>query len=127
MSKDSKSNTAQDDLKLQLLQNCWRPTSTYEFRSNRTSARCSHLSWLSPYSPWLSYSQSLKGALCGYCVLFPQKVIREFQEVFIVKLFSNYKDFHEAARKHVNTAWYKASHEAATNFISVVEKKSTSR
>ena len=63
------------------------------------------------------------GALCRYCVLFPQPVTRGLQGAFIVKPFTNYKDFHESAKSHANCEWHKASYEAATNFMNTVTGK----
>jgi len=123
---DYMSNTVplQEDLKLDLLQKCWEPPDTYNFKFDATSKRVFRRPWLEQYKPWLAYSKSQKGAVCRYCVLFPQPVSCGLQGAFIVKPFTNYKDFHDSARSHANCEWHRASHEAATNFINTVTGKS---
>ena len=119
----SKTMPLEDDLKLSLLQKCWEPPDTYNFKFDATGKRVFRCPWLEQYKPWLAYSKSQKGAVCRYCVLFPQPVTRGLQGAFIVKPFTNYKDFHDSARSHANCEWHKASHEAATNFINTVTGK----
>ena len=86
------STTLNDTKKLDLLTNCYEPSETYDFKADATgpSQRCFRLAWLSTYSPWLSYSKHLKGALCKHCVLFPQPVGRGVQGSFIVTPFNKY-------------------------------------
>ena len=116
-----------DDLKLKLLQNCWTPTPTYDFKSAKIGSgnRSFQYKWLVQYAPWLAYSHSQPGALCRYCVLFSQKVTRGLQGAFIVNPLTNYKDFHGAATRHANCAWHKASQCDATNFIATMTRKCT--
>ncbi|XP_025425708.1 zinc finger MYM-type protein 1-like [Sipha flava] len=57
--------------KHELLTNIWTPEIKYSFKKDSTSvARCFRHEWLSTYSPWLSYSQKMKGPFCVFCVLF---------------------------------------------------------
>lgn len=120
----NKTSSLPDDLKLDLLLKCWEPPDTYDLKFDATSKRVFRRPWLELYRPWIAYSKSQKGALCRYCVLFPQPVTRGLQGAFIVRPFTNYKDFHDTARSHMNCEWHKASHEAATNFIDTVSGKS---
>ncbi|KAL5236562.1 hypothetical protein ACI65C_003972 [Semiaphis heraclei] len=60
-----------DKTKHELLTNIWTPEIKYSFKEDSTSvSRCFRNEWLSTYSPWLSYSQKMKGPFCVFCVLF---------------------------------------------------------
>ncbi|XP_025412044.1 zinc finger MYM-type protein 1-like [Sipha flava] len=53
--------------KHELLTNIWTPEIKYSFKKDSTSvARCFRHEWLSTYSPWLSYSQKMKGPFCVF-------------------------------------------------------------
>ena len=51
--------------------------------------------------------------------MFPQPVSRGVQGAFIVRPFTKYKDFHEAARGHIASGWHKHAVESASNFLAV--------
>ena len=74
------------------------------------------------YSPWLAYSECEKGALCLYCVMFPQPVRRGIQGAFIVRPFSKYRQFHDEANDHLLTQWHRNAAEDASNFIRLCNK-----
>ena len=97
-----------------------------ELKVRETQFLVFRYAWLSDYSPWLVYSQMLKGAFCKYCVLFPQKIIRGVQGAFVIKPCTKYKDFNEDARSHMQSTWHKGSHEDASNFVALLEAKAVS-
>ena len=63
------------DLKYRLLTDPYKPHPSYDFEGDMSGSgkRCFRESWLTQYTPWLSYSSRLKGAFCIFCVLFPLK------------------------------------------------------
>jgi len=125
----SKAHNLTNELKMKLLRDCWSPDVKYDFKSDSSSSsrdRVFRLSWLNDYSPWLAYSSMLKGALCRYCVLFPQKVVRGVQGAFVFRPCVKYRNFNEDARSHMQSTWHKGSHEDATNFVAIQEQKSIS-
>uniref|UniRef100_A0A0B7BLW7 TTF-type domain-containing protein n=1 Tax=Arion vulgaris TaxID=1028688 RepID=A0A0B7BLW7_9EUPU len=79
--------------------------------------RCFRESWLTQYTPWLSYSPRLKGAFCIFCVLFPQPVQRGIQGAFITTPCTKYKDFNECARNHTSSAWHRGSQQELFKLI----------
>lgn len=107
-----------------ILRNCWTPSETYNFKNDSSCKnRVFRHAWLLQYKPWLAYSPHLKGALCKFCVLFPQKVKRSFKGAFIVTAFTKYKDFHEAARTHANSELHKFASIEVNNVMSITEGK----
>ncbi len=58
-----------DDTKLSLINNHWRPPPDFKFPSSETSRRKFCASWLNRWS-WLCYSKLYDGAFCLSCVLF---------------------------------------------------------
>lgn len=89
--------------KHELLTNIWTPGIKYSFKEDSTSvARSFRHEWLSTYSPWLSYSQKMKGPFCVFCVLFHSsschgnsyKLIQ-----FVKKPCIKYKDFHKKSMR----------------------------
>lgn len=114
-----------DALKYRLLVDPFKPAANYDFKADSDGKRILRFAWLEQYSPWLAYSAKLRGALCIYCVLFPQPVTRGFQGSFIASAFIKYKDFNECARNHTNSVWHKGSAEDATMFIAVKDNPST--
>ena len=74
------------------------------------------------YSPWLANSECEKGALCLYCVMFPQPVRRGNQGGFIIRPFSKYRQFHDEANAHLLTQWHRNAAEDANNFIRLCNK-----
>lgn len=105
-----------------LLINTYIPPPDYNFRVDSKGSRCFRHMWINQYSPWLAYSSHLKGALCKYCVLFPQPVHRGLMGAFIVTPFVKYKDFHECARNHAISTWHKGALQDANNFLTTVQK-----
>ena len=65
--------------------------------------------------------QTIHRAFCKYCVFFPQKVIRGAQWAVVIKPCTDYKDFNEYARRHLQSTWHKGSHEDASNFVALLE------
>ena len=63
------------DLKYRLLNDPYKPHLSHDFEGDMSGSgkRCFRESWLTQYTPWLSYSSRLKGAFCIFCVLFPLK------------------------------------------------------
>lgn len=91
-------------LKRKLLLNTYTPPSLYDFKGDVVvgSYKFRHV-WLATYAPWLAYSPHLKGAICKYCVLFPQPVHRGIQGSFIICSFTKYHKFNEEAARHKST------------------------
>ena len=58
-----------DDTKLSLINNHWKPPPDFKFPSSETSRRKFCASWLNRWS-WLCYSKLYDGAFCLSCVLF---------------------------------------------------------
>ena len=77
--------------------------------------------WLEKYSPWLAYSVYARGALCLFCVLFPQAVRRGIQGAFIVRTFTKHQQFHDEAKAHMRSHWHQAATEDAINFMRLCE------
>lgn len=103
--------------KYQLLKRYWVPPSSYDFNADSSDPKRRFIhSWLQTYAPWLVYSKKFKGALCLYCVLFHQKVVKGVLGAFIVKPFNKYKDMHSACKSHMTSQWHQASMNAAKNF-----------
>uniref|UniRef100_A0A8C5P6W8 Repressor of the inhibitor of the protein kinase n=1 Tax=Leptobrachium leishanense TaxID=445787 RepID=A0A8C5P6W8_9ANUR len=115
-----------DDLRYNLLINAYKPPENYDFKKDSSGPRCFRWVWISQYSPWLSYSPHLKGAICKYCTVFPQPVHRGTQGAFITMPFTRYKDFHEGARNHILTSWHKNAQMDATHFLEIRKNPETS-
>ena len=82
--------------KLNVLTKPLQPRKNYNFQGEVAGKQRPFVySWLEKYSPWLVYSESKKGALCLYCVLFPQPVLRGVQGAFIMRPCTKYKQFYE--------------------------------
>jgi hypothetical protein len=112
--------TVSNDLKRELLQHVYVPEDEYDFKRDATNkARPFKKSWISQYAPWLAYSALLKGALCIFCVLFPQPIRRGFQGAFIASALTKFKDFHEDAKIHARSEWHRGSTQAASVFLAV--------
>lgn len=105
-----------------LLMNTYVPPTDYSYQNDSQGSRCFRHTWINQYSPWLAYSSHLKGALCKYCVLFPQPVHRGLMGAFIVTPFVKYKDFNECARKHMLSSWHKGALQDANNFLTTVQR-----
>lgn len=107
--------------KREILQHCWVPHESYDFRkdSNDTKRSFRH-KWLKQYEPWLTYSKKLKGALCMFCVLFPPTNVKGVLGSFIVNPFQRYKDLHESCRVHVGIKWHQISTKSAKSFTDSV-------
>ena len=58
-----------DDTKLNLINNHWKPPSDFQFPFSQTLRRKFSASWLNRWS-WLCYSKLYDGAFCLSCVLF---------------------------------------------------------
>uniref|UniRef100_A0A6I8SVT0 TTF-type domain-containing protein n=1 Tax=Xenopus tropicalis TaxID=8364 RepID=A0A6I8SVT0_XENTR len=102
----------------ELFMRVFTPSEAYDFKKDAKGPRCFRHVWLKQYR-WICYSPHLKGALCKYCVIFPQPVHRGFQGAFITAPFLKYRDFHNSARKHSLTTCHKQAYDDATNFINV--------
>ena len=113
--------------KHELLTNIWTPDIKYSFKKDSTSvARCFRHEWLSTYSPWLSYSQKMKGPFCVFCVLFHSysghgNSYRQIQ--FVKKPCIKYKDFHKKACEHKVSKTHLQCTENAVNFTKVFSNK----
>lgn len=113
--------------KHELLTNIWKPEMKYSFKGDSTSkARCFRYDWLSTYSPWLSYSQKMKGPFCVFCVLFHSSSGHgdSYKQVqFVKKPCIKYKDFHKKACEHKSSKTHIQCAENAVNFIKVFSNK----
>ena len=78
--------------------------------------------WLEKYSPWLACSVYERGALCLFCVLFPQAVRRGIQGAFIVRTFTKHLQFHDEAKAHMRSHWHQAATEDTINFMRLLQK-----
>lgn len=116
-----------EDKKYELIKCSWTPSRDYNFQSDIVlGSRPFKVEWLQTY-PWLVYSKTLKGALCRHCVFFrPVTTHGSSLGRFIVKPFQHYKDFHKAARLHLNSKWHIDATMHSTNFISVKENRTVS-
>lgn len=110
------------DQKYDLLTNTYVPPNDYNYKNDSKGSRCFRHPWISQYSPWLAYSSHLKGALCKYCVIFPQQVHRGLMGSFIVTPFVKFKDFNESARNHAASSWHKGALEDANNFLTIAQR-----
>ena len=108
-----------DDQKFNLLENPHTPTANYDFKRDAVRKRSFRHAWLHQYSPWLSYSVHLKGAVCKFCTLFPPPVHRGTQGAFITLPFTKYKDFNESARSHQSSDWHQNAQLSVSNFLKV--------
>ncbi|XP_065662825.1 uncharacterized protein LOC136085446 [Hydra vulgaris] len=112
-----------DDLKYHILTEPFKPHETYDFKKDvpehEAGKRRFRHAWLVQHAHWLAYSSKLKGAVCIYCILFPQKVHRGFQGAFITTAFRKCKDFNECARNHMSSSWRMCSQQDAENFMAV--------
>ena len=117
----SRTKNLSTDQKYDLLTNYFKPSNAYNFQQDKpaNSNRCFRHQWLSDYAPWLAYSPKLKGALCIYCVIFPQPVRRGIQGGFITTAFTKYKNFNQQAKKHIASEWHRGSQQDAANFVSL--------
>ena len=107
-----------DEKLYDILQNTFVPPKNYVFP--KQGSRVFLHSWIEQYNPWLAYSTLKNRAFCKLCVLFPQPVNRGMKGAFVVTPFTKYKQFHENAKNHANSAWHKGAVECANSFISTV-------
>jgi hypothetical protein len=105
--------------------NIWTPSENYNFKKVSVK-RSFRYEWLKTYAPWLAYSEVNEGALCKFCVLFKQKVHRGLQGSFVLKGFTKYKDFNEAARNHTRSEWHQNSVSEGTNVMAIYDKQKQS-
>lgn len=83
--------------KSEMIKRCWVPPPSYNFGHDVNDKKRVFIhSWLSTYSPWLTYSMKLKGALCLYCVLFPPTTVQGVLGAFMITPFVRYKHMHDA-------------------------------
>ncbi|CAF4138466.1 unnamed protein product, partial [Rotaria sordida] len=85
-----------------MLTDSWTPSSTYKFLQvnvhQRIRSVCRH-SWLSTY-PLLSYSLTLQGDLCRYCVWFKRRwsaydpAKNPLSQLVLKPLTSSYNAYH---------------------------------
>lgn len=116
------SETLNDDLRKELLQNPYVPGDDYDFKGDASDVRrVFKKAWLTQYAPWMVYSALLKGVLCIFCVLFPQPIRRGFQGAFIARPLTKFKDLHEDAKIHFASEWHRGATTAATNFLHVLQ------
>lgn len=93
------------------------PLENYDFKKDVfENRRYFRREWLSDYE-WIAYSEKLKGVLCKYCVLFKPAIKRGVQGAFIVREFTDFKHFHESAKKHIKSEWHCSSVLKANNFV----------
>ncbi|KAL4089882.1 hypothetical protein QTP88_024823 [Uroleucon formosanum] len=115
--------------KHELLTNIWTPEIKYSFKEDSTTvARCFRHEWLSTYSPWLSYSQKMKGPFCVFCVLFHSSSGHgnSYKQIqFVKKPCIKYKHFHKKACEHKVSKTHLQCTENAVNFIKVFSNKAT--
>ncbi|XP_016658128.1 uncharacterized protein LOC107883140 [Acyrthosiphon pisum] len=115
--------------KHELLTNIWTPEIKYSFKEDSTSvARCFRHEWLNTYSPWLSYSQKMKGPFCVFCVLFHSSSGHgnSYKQIqFVKKPCIKYKDFHKKTCEHKVSKTHLQCTENAVDFIKVFSNKVT--
>ena len=122
LNKNKLSKLSQTD-KLNILTKPLKLHKNYNFKADVAEKQRPFVySWMEKYSPWLAYSECEKGALCLYCVMFPQPVRRGVQGAFIVRPFSKYRQFHDEANDHLLTQWHRNAAEDASNFIRLCNK-----
>ena len=108
--------------KLEILKNPFKPQENHNFKGDVAENQRPFLyPWLEKYSPWLAYSVYARGALCLFCVLFPQAVRRGIQGAFIVRTFTKHRQFHDEAKAHMRSHWHQAATEDAINFMGLCE------
>ena len=122
LDKNECSKLSQTD-KVNVLTKPLQPRKNYNFQADVADKQRPFVySWLEKYSPWLVYSESKKGALYLYCVLFSQPVRRGVQGAFIVRPCTKYKQFHDKPKDHSRTQWHKSAVEDASNFVRFCNK-----
>ncbi|XP_035205050.1 uncharacterized protein LOC118179975 [Stegodyphus dumicola] len=107
-------------LKMKILKCCWSPDENCDFAADAIhSRRKFRHEWLKTSAPWFTYSISVKGALCLYCVLYPPASVsvEDVLGSFIIKPFTSYYVMHEACKHHFSYQWYKASVIASKKFL----------
>lgn len=110
-----------DEMKYSVLQHPWRPPLGFTFPCTiqKKQRRYFKAHWLDRYS-WLAYSKVLGGALCRVCVLFAPEFSgkggHQKAEQFVSKACSNWKDFHELCKLHVQCKYHETAVELASNF-----------
>ena len=88
--------------KLEILKNPFKPQENHNFKGDVAENQRPFLyPWLEKYSTWLAYSVYARGALCLFCVLFPQAVRRGIQGAFIVRTCTKHRQFHDEAKAHM--------------------------
>lgn len=113
-----KSSRMTTDQKSAMLKRCWVPPTNYNFRADSTDPKRAFIhNWLQTYTPWLTYSKLLKGAMCLHCVLFPPNVVQGVLGGFIVTPFIRYKNMHDACKGHASSQWHRQSTKAAKSFL----------
>ena len=108
--------------KLEILKNPFKPQENHHFKGDVAENQRPFLyPWLEKYSPWLAYSVYARGALCFFCVLFPQAVRRGIQGAFIVRTFTKHRQFYDEAKAHMRSHWHQAATEDAISFMRLCE------
>ena len=112
-----------DALRLKLLQECWTPSQTFDFKkdANPEAKRLFRLEWLKTY-PWLAYSASARGPFCRVCVLFRPPVQRGLQQ-FILSPCLKFHKFHEVAQSHAKTQWHINAIASSIQFQNIMTKQ----
>lgn len=109
--------------KRDILSKTWVPPETYDFKldARHLKRKFNHV-WLRQYTPWLAYSQKLKGPLCKYCVLFPppSSTIKGTLGSLMVRPFLKYKDIHEYCKSHMNSHYHKTAAAASKTLLETV-------
>ena len=104
-----------------LLQNAFRPHSSYPFPSQDEygKKRSFQHGWLTQY-PWLTYSESRNGGYCINCVLFARRV--GCLGRLIVYPLTNFTRATTTLRQHSTQSTHEAAMESSVAFTSHIEK-----
>lgn len=110
--------------KIKILMEPFKPSKEYNFRNDVASGKRPFLyHWFEQYD-WVTYSPLKQGVFCRHCVMFKPIITHgSFQGAFILTPFQKYKDFHEAAKKHMLTQWHKNAIEKSKHFIDICHNK----
>lgn len=118
-----------DIMKLDLLQNCWKPSKDYIFPEAMEGKRKRKFqySYLDDFK-WLAYSQlpGNNGALCKYCVLFAPQNQKTHQCSLVNKPLCKWKKATEIFRAHDASNYHKAAEFNAFNFLDIMVGKTAS-
>lgn len=113
-----------DNQKLKVLQNLWKPNASFPFPANEKKRRFQY-QWFEKYS-WLSYSEKLDGAFCKTCVAFSNGEGGQGNQrlgKLVLSPFRQWKDALETFASHQLNKYHKNCTVLAEEFKKVVEGK----